>query len=90
MMTEDADQPARRRFSFVETLEKNISARRGNPSQQRAGSFWACAKETPADGLLNKCESLLGFTRFQLRSLRTELDRRQLVFSGYDTRLGVL
>jgi hypothetical protein len=35
-------------------------------------------------------QSLLGFTRFQLRSLRTELDRRQLVFSGYDTRLGVL
>src|SRR6267142_2013125 len=47
-------------------------------------------KETPADGFLNKCESLLGFTRFQLCSLRTELHRRQLVFSGYDTRLGVL
>ena len=57
---------------------------------QLAGSFWACAKETPADGFLNKCESLLGFTRFQLCSLRTELHRRQFVFSGYNTRLGVL
>ena len=46
--------------------------------------------ETPADGFLNECERLLGFTRFGLGCLRTELHRRQPIFSGFDTRLGLL
>src|ERR1700694_5340178 len=57
---------------------------------QTAGSFRAYAKQAPADGFLHECERLPGFTRFRLGGLRTELHRRQLVFSGSDTRLSVL
>src|ERR1700682_3440177 len=40
-----------------------------------AHSFWAGAEETPADGLFNECKRLLGFARFRLGCLRTELHR---------------
>jgi hypothetical protein len=33
---------------------------------------------------------LLGLASFRLGRLCTELHRRQLIFSGYDTRLGLL
>ena len=57
---------------------------------QPAVSFGTCAKQAPADGFLDECERLLGLMCFGLGCLRTELYRRQPVFSGFDTRLGLL
>ena len=66
-------------------------ARRGaGDCVQSAGSFRACAKQTPADGSLNERERFLGFARLRLGRLRTELHRRQPIFGDLDTRLGLL
>jgi len=51
--------------------------------------FWTCAKETPADCFLNKRQRFLGFTRFRLGCLRTELHRRRLIFRSFDTGLSL-
>ena len=68
-----------------------------DPTTERSGycakpavSFWICTQQAPADCFLNQSERLLGFTCFGFGGLRTELDRRQPIFSGYDTRLGLL
>src|ERR1700694_4340657 len=68
-----------------------------DPTTERSGScvkpavsFRVCTQQAPADCFLNQCEGLLGFTCLGFGGLRTELDRRQPIFSGYDTRLGLL
>ena len=68
-----------------------------DPTTERSGygaqptiGFWIRTQQAPADCFLDKCERLLGFTCFGLSCLRAELHRRQPVFSGLDTRLGLL
>ncbi len=87
------------RFAMPESqpvgLDNEATAR--DQASERSGyrvqptlSFWACAKQTPTDGLLNECERLLGFARLRLGRLRAELHRRQLIFGGFDAGLGLL
>jgi len=48
------------------------------------------AKQTLANGVFNERERILGFSCFGFSRLGPKLYGRQLIFLGYNTRLGVL
>ena len=49
-----------------------------------------CAKQTLANGLFNKREGFFGFSRFRFSHFGAKLYSRQLIFLGFNTRLGLL
>ena len=52
---------------------------------QPAIGMWVCAEQTLANGVFNERERFLGLSRFG-----TKLYGRQLIFLGFNTRLGLL
>jgi hypothetical protein len=80
-----------------QALEVSPISAYGDPTIERSGyraqpaiSFSGCTQQAPADRFLNECEGLFGFTCLGFGYLRTELHRREPIFSGFDTRLGLL
>ena len=57
---------------------------------QPAIGIRVCAKQTLANGLFNKRERFLGFSCFGFSHLGAKLYGRQLIFLGFNTRLGLL
>ena len=49
-----------------------------------------CAKQTLANGLFNERERFFGFSGFGFSTFGTKLYGRQLIFLGFNTRLGLL
>ena len=49
-----------------------------------------CAKQTLANGLFNERERFFGFSCFGFSHLGAKLYGRQLIFLGFNTRLGLL
>ena len=57
---------------------------------QPAISIRLCAKQTLANGLFNERERFFGFSCFGFSHLGAKLYGRQLIFLGFNTRLGLL
>jgi hypothetical protein len=49
----------------------------------------SCAKQTLANGLFNKRERFLGFSRFRFGNFGAKFYSRQLILFGFNTRLGL-
>src|ERR1700688_3297004 len=94
-ITDVTDGNARRRSCYC-TDEGNgqrttaISTELSRCCAHSAIRFWVCTQQAPANCFLDESERLLGFTHFGFGCFCTELHRRQPVFSGFDTRLGLL
>jgi hypothetical protein len=59
-----------------------MNAARSGHVAQSANCFRACAKQTPANGFLDKCQSLLRLVCLCFGSLRTDFRRSRLGLSG--------
>ena len=57
---------------------------------QPAIGIRVCAKQTLANGFFNERERFLGLSRFGFSHLGAKLYGRQLIFLGFNTRLGLL
>ena len=57
---------------------------------QPAIGIRVCAKQTLANGLFNEREGFFGFSGFGFSHLGAKLYGRQLIFLGFNTRLGLL
>ena len=57
---------------------------------QPAIGIWVCAKQTLANGVFHKRERFLGFARFGFGDFGAKLYSRQLIFLGFNIRLGLL
>src|ERR1700694_2054118 len=68
-----------------------------DPTTERSGScvkpavsFGVRTQQAPADSCLTRCDRLFGVTVVDCGGFRPDLAPRQPIFSGYDTRLGLL